>query len=333
MSYPQCVGCYQYVGWIGLIVNLAISILKVFVGIIAGSQALLVDALYSAKDVLTSFLIILGLKFSKQPLDEEHQFGHGKAEFLFSLLVGLSMMTITGIFVYFETDKLLAGGQHQAPHMIALWAALFVVAANLFLWYYTRCVSYQINSPMVSVLSHHQKSDAYSSMAVALGIIGSHYLNLPWLDAVVAVGECLDLFHLGTKITWDAVKGLMDASAPQELVHKIRELASSVSGVKTVEEVRTRRVGQEIWISMVVGVDPELTVEQGKEISLWVEDRLLQMLPHLGDVSVHFKSASGSVAEFDFIQKEIVELRQQLEQAQQAREQEAQLLLDAKGEH
>ncbi|MBF0155381.1 MAG: cation transporter, partial [Magnetococcales bacterium] len=89
MSYPQCVVCYHSVGWIGLIANLAISILKVFVGIISGSQALLVDALYSAKDVLTSFLIILGLKFSKQPLDEQHQFGHGKAEFLFSLCVGL----------------------------------------------------------------------------------------------------------------------------------------------------------------------------------------------------------------------------------------------------
>ncbi|MBF0184923.1 MAG: magnetosome biogenesis CDF transporter MamM [Magnetococcales bacterium] len=318
MSYPQCVVCYHSVGWIGLIANLAISILKVFVGIISGSQALLVDALYSAKDVLTSFLIILGLKFSKQPLDEQHQFGHGKAEFLFSLCVGLSMMTITGVFVYFEADKLLSGAPHQAPHMIALWAALFVVAANLFLWYYTRCVAHQINSPMVSVLSHHQKSDAYSSLAVALGIIGSHYLNVPWLDAVVAVGECVDLFHLGTKITWDAVKGLMDASAPQELVHKIRELAATVAGVKNVEDVRTRRVGQEIWVSMVVGVDPELTVEQGKEISLWVEDLLVRMVPHLGDVSVHFKSASGSVAEFDYIHKEIVQLRQQMEMTQQA---------------
>ncbi|MBF0127292.1 MAG: magnetosome biogenesis CDF transporter MamM [Magnetococcales bacterium] len=317
MSYPQCVVCYHSVGWIGLIANLAISVLKVFVGIISGSQALLVDALYSAKDVLTSFLIILGLKFSKQPIDEEHQFGHGKAEFLFSLCVGLSMVTITGVFVYFETDKLLAGGTHQAPHMIALWAALFVVAANLFLRYYTRCVAHHINSPMVSVLSHHQKSDAYSSLAVALGIIGSHYFNLPWLDAVVAVGECLDLFHLGVKISWDAIKGLMDAAAPQELVHRIREVSKSVAGVRSVEDARTRRVGQEIWISLVIGVDPELTVEEGKEISLWVEKRLMEMIPHLGDVSVHFKSEAESIPEFDFIEEEIAQLRKQMVPPQQ----------------
>ncbi|MBF0143867.1 MAG: magnetosome biogenesis CDF transporter MamM [Magnetococcales bacterium] len=319
MSYPRCIVCYRSVGWIGLVVNLCLSFLKVFVGLISGSQALVIDALYSAKDVLTSFLILFGLKYSRQPIDEEHQFGHGKAEFLFSLTVGLSMMVITGLFVYFEAGKLLSGvATHKAPHMIALWAALFVLGANVFLWYYTRCVSIQINSPIVSILSQHQKSDAYSSLAVACGIVGSHYLGLPWLDTLVAVGECLDLFHLGIKISWDSFQGLMDVAAPRELVRKIHDLASTVSGVRSVEEVQTRRIGQEIWISLVIGVDPELTVERGKEISLWVESRLVDSIPHLGDVSVHFKSAEGSLPELKQVEGEIAAMRQQLAQMQAA---------------
>ena len=314
MSYPQCFICYKTVGWIGLIASISLSVLKVFVGIISGSQALLVDALYSAKDVLTSFLILFGLKFSKQPIDEQHQFGHGKAEFLFSLIVGLSMVVVTALLIYFEADKFVTGQPHQAPHFIALWAALFVLGSNVFLWYYTRCVAYQINSPIVAILSSHQKSDAYSSLAVACGIVGSHYLNVPWLDSAVAIGECLDLLYLGVTISWEALQGLMDVSAPEDLVQTVRDLAKVVQGVKSVEEVRTRRVGQEIWVALSIGVDPELSVQEGKEISLWVEERLVSTIPHLGDVSVHFKSAAGSLPELEHMEEEIVQLRQKLVQ-------------------
>ncbi|GAB0057872.1 Magnetosome protein MamM [Candidatus Magnetaquicoccaceae bacterium FCR-1] len=312
MNYPQCLICHKTVGWTGLVVNIGLSLLKLFVGFISGSQALMIDALYSAKDVLTSFLILLGLKYSKKPIDEEHQFGHGKAEFLFSLVVGLSMIVITGMFIYFEADKLLSGAmmQHKAPHMIALWTSLFVVGANLYMWYYTRCVAQQVNSPIVAILSDHQKSDAISSMAVALGIIGSHYLNMPWLDTLVAVGECLDLFHLGVKISWEALQGLMDVSAPQETIHKVKELTRTIPGVTSVESVLTRRVGQDIWVTLVIGVDPEITIERGKEISLWVEERLVEGIPHLGEVSVHFKSASGSLPELQMMENELAEMRQ-----------------------
>ncbi|MBF0116120.1 MAG: magnetosome biogenesis CDF transporter MamM [Magnetococcales bacterium] len=312
MSYPQCLICHRTVGWTGLVVNIGLSLLKLFVGFISGSQALMIDALYSAKDVLTSFLILLGLKYSKKPIDEEHQFGHGKAEFLFSLVVGLSMIVITGMFIYFEADKVLSGAgmTHKAPHMIALWTALFVVGANLYMWYYTRCVAQQVNSPIVAILSDHQKSDAISSMAVALGIIGSHYLNMPWLDTLVAVGECLDLFHLGVKISMEALQGLMDVSAPQETVQKVQELTRAVAGVKSVESVRTRRVGQDIWVTLVIGTDPELTIERAKEISLWVEERLVNAIPHLGEVSVHFKSASGTLPELQQMDGEFEKMRQ-----------------------
>ncbi|MBF0339550.1 MAG: magnetosome biogenesis CDF transporter MamM [Magnetococcales bacterium] len=311
MSYPQCLICHKTVGWTGLVVNIGLSLLKLFVGFISGSQALMIDALYSAKDVLTSFLILLGLKYSKKPIDEEHQFGHGKAEFLFSLIVGLSMIIITGMFIYFEADKVLSGAgmTHKAPHMIALWTALFVVGSNIYMWYYTRCVAQQVNSPIVAILSEHQKSDAISSMAVAMGIIGSHYLSMPWLDTLVAVGECLDLFHLGAKISWEALQGLMDVSAPQTTIQRVQELTKTISGVQTVESVLTRRVGQDIWITLVIGIDPDLTIERGKEISLWVEERLVNAIPHLGEVSVHFKSASGTLPELHQMDDEFAAMR------------------------
>ncbi|CAK0775743.1 Magnetosome protein MamM [Gammaproteobacteria bacterium] len=300
MNYPKCIVCYHAVGWIGLGANFAISILKIVVGVISGSHALVVDALYSGKDVVTSFLIILGLKFTKQPIDEEHQFGHGKAEFIFSMMIGVCLIVITALVLYFEAGKLIQGN-HQAPHMIALWTAIFSAGANVVLTMYTRCVAFQINSPMVGVLTQHQKSDATASLAVAAGIIGSHYLNMPWLDTVVAVGECIDLGYMGGEVFFHAVHGLMDISAPEKVVAKIQEITSLISGVQKVEVVRTRRVGQEIWVSLVIGINPELSIHDAKKISRGVEKNLYESIPHLGEVNVRFKSVTGSVPELDYI--------------------------------
>ncbi|CAK0757364.1 Magnetosome protein MamM [Gammaproteobacteria bacterium] len=300
MNYPKCAVCYRAVGWIGLSANFAISILKIVVGIISGSHALVVDALYSGKDVVTSFLIILGLKFTKQPIDEEHQFGHGKFEFLFSMVIGLCLMIITALVLYFEAGKLLQG-THHAPHMIALWTAIFVAGGNVVLTMYMRCVAFQTNSPMVGVLRQHQKSDAIASLAVAAGIIGSHYLNMPWLDTLVAVGECIDLGYMGGEVFVDAVRGLMDVAAPEKVVSRICEITSLISGVQKAEVIRTRRVGQEVWVSLVIGIHPELSIAEAKRISLVVRKNLYESIPHLGEVNVCFKSVSGSLPELDYV--------------------------------
>lgn len=299
--------CNETVGWIGLMVNLALSTLKLFVGVISGSHALVADSLYSAKDVVTSVLIIIGLKVSKQPIDQEHPFGHGKIEFILSLVVSIVLLGLTGILFYFATETLLEG-MHSAPHLIALWTALLSVAINFFVHRYTRCVATEINSPVVGILSTHHLADGLSSIAVALGIVGSHYLGMPWLDTVVAIGETLHLIYLGSEIFWSAFKGLMDTAAPKQTVKKIVRITKECAGVETVEQVRTRMVGQELWIDMTIGVDPELSVGSAKIISRRVEEQLATNIAHVGDVGVHFRSLPGSVPEMEEIKKRLVTL-------------------------
>ncbi len=284
--------------------NLALSTLKLFVGVISGSHALLADALYSAKDVVTSVLIIVGLKISKQPIDQEHPFGHGKVEFILSLAVSIILIGLTSVLFYFSAETLLEG-IHTAPHLIALWTALLSVAVNVFMYKYTRCVAYEINSPVVGILSTHHMADGLSSVAVAMGIVGSHYLGMPWLDTVVALGETLHLIYLGGEVFWGAFKGLMDTAAPKETVIEINKVARECSGVEGVEQIRTRMVGQELWIDMTVNVDPDLSVGSAKVISRRVEEQLATHIPHVGDIGVHFKAKPGSVPEMAEIQKEI----------------------------
>jgi cation diffusion facilitator family transporter len=298
------------VGWIGLFVNLGLSCLNLFVGIVAGSQALVVEALYSIKDVVTSALIIVGLKVSKQPIDREHPFGHGKIEFILAAVVSLFLMVATGALFFYAAEHLLTG-EHRAPHLIALWAALFTMVVNWVMHRYTHCVAEESNSPMVKVLSRHHHADSFASMAVAVGIVGSHYLGMPWLDTVVAVGESLDLLYLGGRVFWDSFQGLMDTSASQEVVERIRLTTLKVAGVRSVEQLRTRRVGQEIWIDVVIGVHPDQPVGEAHKVVVRVERVLMDSIPHVGDVNVHFQSLAGSVPELDAIRGEISRLGSQ----------------------
>ena len=240
MRYSRCVTCHQIVGWVGLMANLGLSGLKLFVGIVSGSQALMVDALYSAKDVATSILILVGLKFSKRPIDREHPFGHGKVEFILSGVVSVILLGITALFFYYSAEHFLEG-EHRVPHIIALWAALFSVAANIFLYRYVRCVAREINSPIVMTLAKHHHADWLSSAAVAAGIVGAHYLGMPWLDNVVALCEAMHLLYLGGEVFWDSFQGLMDTSAPKDIMARIEEQAARTVGVKSVEQLRTRR--------------------------------------------------------------------------------------------
>ena len=307
MRYSRCVTCHQIVGWVGLMANMGLSALKLFVGIVAGSQALVVDALYSAKDVVTSILILVGLKFAKQPIDREHPFGHGKIEFLLSGAVSLLLMGIAGLFFFFAAGHLIEG-DHQPPHLIALWTAVFSVVVCWMLYRYTRCVAVEINSPVVMTLSKHSHGDGLASAAVAVGIVGSHYLGMPWLDTVVALGETLHLLYLGGEVFWESFQGLMDSAAPKEIQDKIWSQTIEVPGVRSIDQMRTRRVGQEIWVDLVVGVDPDQTVQEARHITKQVESTLVKVIPHVGDINVQFQSLSGSVPELKVIRAEIAKL-------------------------
>ncbi|MBF0177242.1 MAG: magnetosome biogenesis CDF transporter MamM [Magnetococcales bacterium] len=304
MRYSKCVVCNEMVGWAGLLVNLVLSILKLFIGVLSGSHALVTGSLYSAKDVITSILIIVGLKISKKPLDEKHPFGHGKIEFLFSLAVSI-VMILTTLWLLFNVTTVLLEASHRPPHLIALWVAVLSVLVNFFFLHYTRCVAFEVNSPIVRTLSRHHHSDIVSSGAVALGIIGSHYLGLPWLDSVVAVGESLDLLKLGGEVFMDAYHGLMDTAGPKALEDDIRRRTNSIKGVVLVQSLRTRRVGQELYVSIVIGVDPEMEIGQAKRVAKRVEEEITETIPHLGDINVHFVSPPGSVPEFKEIKKEM----------------------------
>ncbi|MBF0289727.1 MAG: magnetosome biogenesis CDF transporter MamM [SAR324 cluster bacterium] len=299
MHCSNCTTCYRSIGWIGLVSNIFISLLKLFVGLISGSQALIADAMYSAKDLVTSGLIIVGLKVASQPVDKEHMYGHGKVEFILSLMISGIFIAITIVILVVSAGHLIEG-KHKAPHLIALAVALFSIAANWVLQKYTQCVAKQVNSPMVKTLSKHHWSDMVSSGAVAGGIIGSHYLGLYWLDSLVAVFETLHLLYLGSEVFWDGFKGVMDYAAPKEIQDQVIKETLAVEDVQSVKNMKTRRIGQGLWIDLYIGLNPNVTVEYASMVAENVEDAIYQTIEHVAEINVRFESAEG-LPELDII--------------------------------
>ena len=286
MRYRNCVKCSKYIGWVGLVANFALMLMNLFIGLVAGSQALVVGSMYSLKDMATSVFVIVGITVGRKPLDREHPYGHGKIEFLMSLVFGIVLLFLAVFLLHHAVSSLLSTHQNTAPRLIAVWAAFVSVIAYTYAFYYASCVAIESNSPTVRMMARHHHSDAIAAGVAGLGIVGAHILDLPWVDTVVAFFEALDLTLLGIKVFWDSCKGLLDRSLDPGIRSMIRKIAESTEGVKEVKALKTRLTGHQIWSDLIIGVDADLTVEQAHAICERVKLRISERLRHVGSLSV-----------------------------------------------
>ena len=294
MRKSSCTVCARSLGWVGLVVSLVMMVMKGFVGLVGGSQAMLADAMYSFKDMLNALTVVIGMTVSSKPLDAEHPYGHGKIEFLLSMVVSILFLVLTAYLMIHAISLLIHSDAHRTPHLIVLWAALVSVGVNLGLYYYAHCVADETNSPIIRTMAQHHHGDATASGAVALGIIGAHYLNMPWIDTAVALWETVDLLILGKGIFMDSYRGLMDHSVTPAMCKRIVKAAQGVNGVKGVEHLRARYVGQDIWADMIVAVDPTETVEQAHEICEQVRSSVCTQIRHIASLHVAADAWEGT---------------------------------------
>ncbi|HIJ63366.1 MAG TPA: magnetosome biogenesis CDF transporter MamM [Rhodospirillaceae bacterium] len=290
MRKSGCTVCSRTIGWTGLAVNAVLLVMKAFIGLVGGSQAMLADAMYSLKDMLNAVMVIFGTTISSQPLDAEHPYGHGKVEFILSMAVSIVFLGITAYLGFHAIQILLDSDLHRTPHLIVLWAALVSVGVNVAMYLYSRCVAIETNSPIIKTMAKHHHGDATASGAVALGIIGAHYLSMPWIDPAVALWETIDLLILGRAVFMEAYRGLMDHTAGEGVRSNMVKAASSVAGVTGVVHIRARYVGQDIWGDMVVGVDPDQTIDEAHEICEAVQAEVCRRMRRVASLHV---SAEG----------------------------------------
>ncbi|MEN8175967.1 MAG: cation diffusion facilitator family transporter [Pseudomonadota bacterium] len=271
---------------VGAIVNLLLAAVKIIVGWLAHSQALIADGIHSVSDLLSDALVLFAAHHAAQAPDAEHPYGHGRFETAATLGLGILLALVALGIVWDAADRLFHPDALLHPGALALYAAAFSIIANEALYWYTILVARRINSEMLRANAWHHRSDAASSVVVLVGVAGT-LAGLPYLDAVAAVIVGLMVAKIGWDLGFGALHELVDSGLEAERVDEIRRTILKIDGVRGVHLLRTRRHGHEAAADVHVQVDPWLSVTEGHMISMAVEQTLKGAFDEIADVTVH----------------------------------------------
>lgn len=281
---------------VGSIGNLVLLSFKFVAGIVAGSAAMVADAVHSLSDFLTDLIVLVFVRIGAKPQDTDHDYGHGKYETLATLLVALALVgAAIGIIVTgsLKIARWLQGETLEMPGMLALWAALLSIVVKEVLFRYTQARGKALDSPAVVANAWHHRSDALSSIGAAIGIGGAILLGERWtvLDplASIVVGAML------VKVAWDLLKvstgELTDSSLPEDTEREIEDIIRSFPEASEPHNLRTRRIGNRIAIEAHVRLDGDMSLEAAHEIVSAMEHRIKERFGASTLVTIHMEPA------------------------------------------
>lgn len=273
----------------GIFANLFLAIVKGLVGFFGNSFALIADAIESTADVFTAMIVWIGLKSASKPPDEDHPYGHGRAEPLAGIVVALSLFG-AAIYIAFESIRLIQT-PHKSPAAYTLIVLIGVIVIKEWMFRYVERVANDIGSTAVKGDAWHHRSDAITSLTAAIGITialigGEGYESADDWAALMAAGF---IVYNAWHIFEPALNEVMDKAPPQYLVEEVKVLAREVVGVQDVEKCFIRKSGFEFFVDIHVVVDGNLTVREGHKIGHDVKDHIMQHKPLIYNVLTHIE--------------------------------------------
>lgn len=271
--------------WLSIGAYLLLSFTKVILGLATSSKALMADGLNNTTDIVASLAVLIGLKISRKPPDEDHQYGHFRAETVSALIASFIMATVS-LQVLLQAVRSLFAGAHETPALSAAWVALAASAVMIAVYIYNSRLAAKSDSEALRAAAKDNLSDAMVSLGVVVGVIGSH-LGMPWLDpfAAVVVGVMI------AKTAWDIFKSathsLTDGFDEGKL-EALRKTAAATPGVLDIKDIKARVHGSNILVDVVVLVNPKLSVSESHDISDEIEKRMLKK-HHIFNAHVHIE--------------------------------------------
>lgn len=270
---------------VSVAVNLVLTTVQVAVGVIAHSQALIADGIHSLSDLIADFVVLLANRHSHKEADEDHHYGHQRYETAASLVLGMLLLTVGVGMLWSAVHKLSNPDSIPKVQTMALYVALGALASKELLFRYMLAAAERVRSSMLVANAWHARSDAASSLVVALGIVGN-LAGFPLLDPVAALIVGFMVSKMGWEFGWEALHDLMDRSASQDQIEEISTLIRQTPGVQGLHDLRTRKMGDMILVDAHLEVDGSLTVQEGHDIAVQARQRVMQALPVL-DVLTH----------------------------------------------
>lgn len=277
---------------IGILISALLAVVKALGGIFGHSYALVADAIESGADVFTSTMLWVGLKWSSKPPDEDHPYGHGKAEALISLGISLALVIAAGIII---RDSLLhIMKPHKTPAPYTLIILVVVIVTKELLYRFVLKTGTEINSGAVKADAFHHRSDAITSAAAFVGIsialIGGKGYEVADDFAALLAGGFIIFNAYG--IARPAIGELLDESLEHELQEDLAAIALSVDAVQYVQKCHSRKMGTGYQVDLHIWIDGSLTVKHGHDIAHKVKDRIMEKVPRVLDVHIHVEPNS-----------------------------------------
>ena len=276
------------VSTVTIIGNLLLFVFKLTAGIVAKSNAMISDAIHSASDVFSTFVVIIGIKLASKEADKEHPYGHERLECVAAIILAMVLM-ITGLGIGMEATKNIFSGDYsdlQVPGILALIAAIVSIVCKEGMYWYTRYYAIKIDSGALLADAWHHRSDAFSSVGALIGI-GGAILGFPVMDSIASIVIFVFISKASYDIFKDAIDKMVDHSCDEETERQIYECVMENKEVMRIDSLHTRIFGNKIYVDIEIAIDGSYTLIKSHEIAEEVHENIEKNFPKIKHIMVH----------------------------------------------
>ncbi len=282
------------VSGISIVINILLSLGKLIAGFIAHSGAMVSDGVHSASDVISTVVVIIGIRLSGKKADQDHPYGHERLECISAFVLG-TLLALTGLAIGISAVKnvflIFTGSlELQTPGLLALIAALISIVVKETMYHYTKRAANKINSTAMLADAWHHRSDALSSVGSFIGVLGAR-LGLTVLDPIASIAICVFILKATWHIFKDAVDKLTDTACDVTTEQAIRSKILEQHGVERIDVLRTRKFSSKIFVDVEIAADGSKTLNETHQIAESVHSAVEQHFHDVKDVMVHVNPA------------------------------------------
>lgn len=280
------------VSFVTIIGNILLSVMKLIAGFIAHSNAMISDAIHSASDVFSTFVVIIGIKLASKKADKEHPYGHERLECVAAIVLSM-VLFITGFGIGAAALKNITSGDYNnivVPGILALVAAIVSIVSKEAMYWYTRYNAKRIDSSALMADAWHHRSDAFSSIGALIGIAGAR-LGFPIMDSIASLIIFVFIIKAAYDIFKDAIDKMVDHACDDSTVSQIRECVMKHEDVLGIDMLQTRIFGNKIYVDLEIETDGSYTLSKAHTIAETVHDDIEKSFPKVKHIMVHVNPA------------------------------------------
>ena len=277
--------------WVGVIGNAILSLLKIIIGIVSGSLAVIADGIDSASDIVTSLITLFTARIMMRPPNIRYPYGYMKADTIATKALAFVILFAGAQLAISTVRNFIQGAERELPGMLAIYVTIVSIAGKLLLARHQLSVGRQTNSEMLKANARNMQNDVLISVSVLIGLVFTFLLEMPVLDSATALVVSIWILKVGFQIFMQTNRDLMDANTEPELYRKVFEAVERVDGASDPHRVRIRKIGNYYMVALDIEVDGDISTRQAHEVCARVENRIRQEISNVFDIMIHIEPA------------------------------------------